>query len=166
VRFKFRNVEADSPEEAISKVDKDNDLLAKAGEKIQRYWDKGSIEHIEMDDSAPLSGLVDLVGDEEYHHSVDFDADRKGRFVPSGPYSDIPPGILEKVAHEAAGSSLPTRGIVPDDVLSSAINTIVGGSSEDEREMVLRDMDHLISALTRARDAVAAIDMDRQGECE
>lgn len=166
VRFKFRNVEAASPEEAISKVDHSDELRGLASEKVMLSWDKGPIEHIEMDESVALSGLVDLVGDDEYLHSVDFESDGEGRFVPFSHTSDIPMGIMEAAAHEAAGSQPPGKGRPAVGILSSTIHTLFGGASADERDMALEDLDHLISALNRAKDAVASIDMRARGDSE
>lgn len=157
VRIKFRDVEAASAVDALKTVVGDAERMSLAERTIQREFGSGLIEHIELDECAPTSGLVDLVGDEEHENTVDFEFDGNGDPYPYD-HSGTPSVCeLERIAHEAAGTSAPAdaeaRSASP---VAAIIQTMFGSTSIDEADGAVSDLDDAIRALTLARDAVAA----------
>jgi hypothetical protein len=157
VRIKFRDVEAASAVEALKTVVGDSERMSLAERTIQREFGSGLIEHIELDECAPTSGLVDLVGDEQHENTVDFEFDGNGDPYPYDHAGRIAVCGIERIAHEAAGTTAPTdadgRSATP---VAAVIQTIFGSISKDEAAEALSDMDDAIRILTLARDAVAA----------
>lgn len=158
VRIKFRDVEGASAEDAVRKVMADQSRMALAEKSVQREYGSGPIEHIEIDECSPTSATVDLVGDDEHENTVDFDFDREGEpypFVHGGPPAACE---AEKVAHAAAGTMIASDGDArADDPIAAVIRTIFGAIATNEIEGAIDDVNQAIETLTRARDAVAAI---------
>lgn len=85
VRIKVAGVEAETPEAAISLLNKDNKHLLEASRLIFRDEPKSQIDQIELDDgSQPVGYLVDLVDNGEITDSVSYDVNAKGDLVPIG----------------------------------------------------------------------------------
>lgn len=153
VRFKFRNVEARTAEEAVRTAMKDQARMELAARNVQREYDTGLIENIELDEADVLNALVDLVGDEQYLHTVDFDFDPAGEPVPHVPDRTVPTTRIGAIAHAAAGTKPASDG-VEQDAVGRIVDVVFGSAPEAERTHAIADMDAVIAALIRARDAV------------
>ena len=157
VRFKFRNVEASSHEEAIAKVESDQDRMTRATDAVRREWKDGPLEYVEMDEAQTLSALVDLVGDEDHENTLDFDYDDAGRPVRFERAPDpSPPTAVETAAHEAAGTAPPAKGAVVDPV-AMIVHAAAGDAPADEAEDAAAAIDHAVRRLLAARDAIRSL---------
>jgi hypothetical protein len=157
VRFKFRDVEAENAEAACRKAADDPDLMHKAEMTVQREWDSGPIAHVEMDESAPLSAIVDLVGDGEYEHTVDFDYDASGNPVPMRRESQGSTCVVEAIAHAAASTRPPASDAQrAADPIATLIQGALGGISSDEAPGALAALDEAVARIAAARSAVSS----------
>lgn len=154
VRFKFRNVEAETAEGAVRAAKDDQVRMELAARSVQREYDTGLIENIELDEADVLSALVDLVGDEQYLHTVDFDFDQDGEPVLHIADRSITTTRIGAIAHEAAGTEPRSDGSGRDPI-GRIVDAVFGSTPDAETAHALADIDAVIAALTRARDAVS-----------
>lgn len=156
VRVKFRNIDAANHLAAIQSVEDNQDLGRIARNAIQNSYDQGPIADIEADDGEPaVSYLVDLVGDEDYLHTLDFVLLPDGGYAQRAPEIRTPPGILESAALLAVD---PDKSIsspsAPTNPAVALIQIATAGLSIDERDTALARLDHAIATLNTARAAV------------
>jgi hypothetical protein len=174
VRIKVAGVEASDHRDAVSKLSTDEYLRA-IEMAVNMDIDEGTVRSIQIDDEEPpKSYIVDVCGDDQYKDTLHYD-------VREGPEGEVvvlwtsrphgPPSRILNTALSAAGVQVPrsilgAEEMAKGDPVTAVILSETDGLSSDEGGIALSRLDTAIERLTRARDAIAAMDATRRDDSD
>ena len=165
VRAKIKDVDAESHADAVKQVDGSDKLNRHISQLLMIEPKNGPVEHIEVDDGEPaLSYIVDLVGDEDHAHTLNFEWNPHAQGHVETTYEE--PSVPGKLLQTACRAYLNQNSIsladvkraseiAEEDYLLSYVMNIMSGLATSEIDHALRRLDGAFERLQKVRNAVA-----------